>query len=1025
MRRFLTWLVPPAAGDEAHDTTTRFLRGVIVSIVLVIGCLLAARLTLGGGGPRSNSVLAVLLVFFAGLLVSTRWVSPDTVGAAGVLTGWAALTWMAWVGGGVNDGSVAAFAAVILMAGLVRKRLFTTITSGLCLFSVWFLAIAERMEFFRPSSENPLSFAGDVTASALLVTAIVILYSRSMRRSQDRITAELSERVKTEAALRESEARLRHISETITDGIGFAENGVVTDVNPQIADMLGYAPGEMLGREVMEFIAPESRELVKAMVASGSCGPYEYIALRKDGSTFNAECTARNISLMGRSFRATLMRDITGRKTRERMQRLTTEVLQALNLAANLNSLIREMLTLVRSHTGFDAVGLRLRSGDDFPYFEQSGFPDAFVKEERLLCARDGHGNISRDERGRPVLECTCGLVLNGRTDPSLPFFTEAGSFWTSKADDILSMPASSDPRANPRNNCIRAGYQSVALIPLRTPNGIMGLLQLNDRRKGMLTPDLVHRLEDMAASIAMAISRRQTEEQLRESQQRILLHRQQTPLGVIEWDTDFRVTAWNPAAERIFGYSKDEALGRHASELVIPEEAREHVDKVWADLLGQYGGKRSTNENVTKDGCTLICDWFNTPLVDESGNVVGVASLVLDITENRRLETSLQQARKMEAVGQLAGGVAHDFNNMLQAILGHAEMAQMQTAPDDPRRDDIAEILRTGKRAGDLTRQLLAFARKQTVAPRVLDLNDVVEGMLKMLRRLIGENIELVWTPQNGLWPVCIDPSQVDQILANLTVNARDAIEGAGRISISVANFVADENSCAWHADITPGNYVVMEVADTGCGMSAEVLSHLFEPFFTTKVLGKGTGMGLATVYGIVKQNNGFVDVESEPAKGASFRVYLPARENPALPNQEQEDRHHIPRARGETVLLVEDDPSILAMETRMLEKLGYKVIEADDPARAITIAAGHQGRIDLLISDVVLPHMSGRKMADRIRADRPDTALLFISGYAAEELSRENGADNDFEFLQKPFSLEALAVQVRRALSGHDAAR
>ncbi|MBI5548245.1 MAG: PAS domain-containing protein [Deltaproteobacteria bacterium] len=384
---------------------------------------------------------------------------------------------------------------------------------------------------------------------------------------------------------------------------------------------------------------------------------------------------------------------------------------------------------------------------------------------------------------------------------------------------------------------------------------------------------------------------------------------------------------------------------------------------------------------------------------------------------EKARLEGQLQQSQRMESVGRLAGGVAHDFNNMLGAILGHAELAMEQVAPELPLYDDLVEIQKAARRSADLTRQLLAFARKQTVAPKVLDLNMTVDGMLKMLQRLIGEDIHLSWKPDAQLWPVKVDPSQIDQILANLCVNARDAIADVGEITIETGNSTFDAEYCSVHADVVPGEYVRLAVSDTGTGMDRETLSHLFEPFFTTKGVGEGTGLGLATVYGAVKQNNGFVHVDSEPGRGTTFTIYLPR--NSAECRDAEAAVATEPTLRGhETVLVVEDEPAILSLAKRMLGRQGYGVLAAGSPSEALRLAGEYQGAIHLLMTDVVMPGMNGRDLAKSLLVLHPSLKCLFMSGYTANVIAHHGVLGDKVSFIEKPFSMSELAAKVRAAL-------
>jgi len=410
-------------------------------------------------------------------------------------------------------------------------------------------------------------------------------------------------------------------------------------------------------------------------------------------------------------------------------------------------------------------------------------------------------------------------------------------------------------------------------------------------------------------------------------------------------------------------------------------------------------------------------------PIRDKDGHVTGVIEYVKDITERVRaeqerekLQSRLVQSQKMESVGRLAGGVAHDFNNMLGVILGHAELAMHQVGPHSPIYEDLEEILKAGRRSADLTRHLLAFARKQTVSPKVLDLNDMVNGMLNMLRRLIGEDIDLSWMPGKRLWLTRIDPAQIDQVLANLCVNARDAISGVGRVGIETGNVTVDEGHSRKHVGLRPGDYVMLTVSDDGRGMDEKTLQSLFEPFFTTKDMGVGTGLGLATVYGIVKQNNGFIYVDSKPGKGTTFKIYLPRTQEKA----EKEERADAPPASGgtETVLLVEDEASILNLNKTVLERSGFLVLAARTPGEALALAERNSEPIHILVTDVVMPEMNGKELKTRIQTLKPNIKVLYISGYPDNVIVHRGILERDVSFLQKPFTIDSLVAKVREVL-------
>jgi two-component system, cell cycle sensor histidine kinase and response regulator CckA len=397
---------------------------------------------------------------------------------------------------------------------------------------------------------------------------------------------------------------------------------------------------------------------------------------------------------------------------------------------------------------------------------------------------------------------------------------------------------------------------------------------------------------------------------------------------------------------------------------------------------------------------------------------------IAVDITERKRaeeerekLQAQLLQSQKLEAVGILAGGVAHDFNNMLGAIIGYAELTMSGMDPKDPFRKNLHRILDAAQRSGNLTRQLLAFARKQNIEPVLFDLNKAIEAILKMIRRLIGENIELAWLPGAGSFNVKMDPSQFDQILLNLCVNARDAITDVGRITIETETVSLDDAYCQTNAEFLPGQYVLLAVSDNGSGMNKETLDHIFEPFFTTKETGKGTGMGLATVYGIVKQNQGLINVYSESGWGTTFRVYLPLSDIETVEGKVRTDEK-IPLSRGETILIVEDESALLELSMMMLQNLGYEVLSAETPSEAIRILKENRSEISLFITDVVMPEMNGRDLAEQLRKIQPGIKHLFMSGYSADVIGHQGILDRGVDFIQKPFGLKDLAVKIRAVL-------
>ncbi len=512
----------------------------------------------------------------------------------------------------------------------------------------------------------------------------------------------------------------------------------------------------------------------------------------------------------------------------------------------------------------------------------------------------------------------------------------------------------------------------------------------------------------------------KQVEKVVRESEERFskAFSSSPAPLTISNIGTG-RYIDVNDQWMKMLGYTKQEAIGHTSYELKIWKDP--DVRNRMMHILEKSGSFAEEHvEFINKSGEIREVLW-SAEVINLAGTKA-MLSLFYDFTDKKKaedektkLQSQLLQAQKLEAVGRLAGGLAHDYNNMLGVIIGHTELALLKENEQSAAHNHLVEINNAAKRSGELTQQILAFARRQTVAPKVLNLNDAVNATLKMLKVLLGEDIELNWIPGKEIYQTKIDPSQFDQLLVNLSVNARDAINGVGRITIETQSAVLDEASCLTKPYFNPGDYAVIIVSDNGSGMDEETQSKIFEPFFTTKGIGKGTGLGLATVYGIVKQNNGFINVYSELGRGTTFKVYLPSCLDLEVEDKETEV---VLFSRGETVLIVEDEVALLQVNSTMLSGLGYNVITAGSPSEAVRLGQENAGAIDLLLTDVVMPDMNGRELLQEMVKSNPNMRCLFTSGYTANVISHHGVLDSGVQFIQKPFTLNGLAKKVREAL-------
>ncbi len=596
------------------------------------------------------------------------------------------------------------------------------------------------------------------------------------------------------------------------------------------------------------------------------------------------------------------------------------------------------------------------------------------------------------------------GVALPGRV------WERAAPVWV---EDVTAYPQS--PRAAV---AARLGLHAAVAFPVLHGAEILGVLEFFSRAIRPPDDELMQMMSAVGAQVGHFLERRRQEDALRAGEERYRRITETSAEGIVTLDADGRITFANGRMARLLGLAPEEMTGRPLLDFVHPEGRA--AAAAWLRHTRQGYEEQGDLRFRTRDGKTLWALVAAVPLPDDARGQAGTLAMVSDVTARRELESRYLQAQKMEAVGRLAGGIAHDFNNLLTVIGGCGELL----ARTLPKGSDAAELVREIREAGDraamLTRQLLTFSRKQPRVVEVLDLNEVVKRVQKMLRRILGEDIEQAVALEPALGRVNADPGQIEQVIVNLAVNARDAMPEGGTFTLRTANAHLDEDYARLRPGVRPGWYVQLSVTDTGCGMDEETRLRLFEPFFTTKGPEKGTGLGLATVYGIVQQSGGHIDLVSEPGRGTTFHIYLP-RSKASLSPEEAALGAGAARGGAETVLVVEDEDAVRSVIRRALQGAGYTVLEARGGADAIRLAEQHGGPIHLLLTDVVMPGLNGRQVAERVTALRPGARVLFVSGYTDDTLVRHGVHGEGLAFLQKPFTAEALNRKVRELLDAN----
>jgi PAS domain S-box-containing protein len=803
------------------------------------------------------------------------------------------------------------------------------------------------------------------------------------------IYEDITERREAQRAQRQAEEKLSQLFENAVEGIFRASvDGQLLSVNPALARMCGYAsPAEMILsiRDMSQdlYADPQARaEFQHRMAEHGSVESFEYQLRRKDGARIWVSENARVVRVSNGEIVAYegTMEDITERKRAELERQVTFEIIHAVNVTDNLDDLLylvhQALKKVLYAENCFVALYEPSSGMFHFPFFIDQ-FDEAPPPQQ-----------VGRS--------CTAYVYRTGRA---------------------MLIPQQMFDQLAEQGEVELVGTPSPAWLgaPLRTPAATIGVLVVQHyENEAAYTERDLEFLVSVGGQIALAIERKRAEEKIRESEARLRVLVEQLPAVLWTVGKDLRFTSALGAGLARLGLKPNQIVG------VSLMEYFETNDQTFLPIAAHRRATRGepVTFHVEWKGGSYTC--HVEPLRTAEGELQGAICMALDITDRKQLEEQLRQAQKMEAVGRLAGGIAHDFNNLLMVIQGYADLLAERLADGDPLRRNAEQIQTASQRATSLTRQLLAFSRKQMLAPKVLSVQSVVAEMEKILRRLIGEDIQLETSSAPDVGLIKADRSQIEQVILNLAVNARDAMPEGGRLTIETANVELDKAAAQPPAVLSPGKYVMLAVTDNGCGMDAETQAHIFEPFFTTKEKGKGTGLGLATVYGIVKQSGGYVWVYSEPGRGTSFKVYLPRIEDePTVRARDgKADARALPRG-SETVLLVEDEKGVRELAREYLELAGYTVIEAEDGHTALELAAMHVGPIQLLMTDVVMPGISGRELAGRVKVIRPEIKILFMSGYTDQAVVHHGILDTDAALLQKPFTMAALAAKLREILN------
>lgn len=1003
--------------------------------------------------------------------------------------------------------------------------------------SPYYTTLAQWAPTPAVSGEPPhwLWVLGGIVGLVALAAGLLVVVRRQVRtctraleQANKDVKRNLAEQTQANERLLASETRYRRLFESAKDGILIlnAGTGQIIDVNPFLRELTGYSHEEFLGKHLWEIGSfkdiAASKEAFHELMAEAYVR-YENLPLEtRNGKRLDVEFVSNIYVENDENVIQCNIRDITERRREESRTALATQVMTTLNRIHDISKLIPDILQQLQEYTDMDAVGIRLREGEDYPYFETRGFPDAFLADEQYLCTRNATGELLHDETGHAILECMCGNILRERTDPSMPFFTTGGSFWTNNSTTLLATASAEARQSRTRDRCNLEGYESVALIPLRSGDEIIGLLQLNDHRPDRFNLETIEFYEKLGNSIGIAIRWKQNAEALRTSEERYRTLVDHVPQKIFLKDENSVYVSCNRSYAEDLGIEPEEIVGKTDFDF----HPRALAEKYRADdkriLAG--GSMEELDEKYVLRGRELWIHTVKTPLMNENGTPAGILGILwditdikraqdeiaalaripnedpypvlriaadgtvlysnaasapllkfwqcaesqtlpdawreriatlletneprhfeiecdkrlyfatfvpippvqyvniycIDVTRERHAERQLRQTEKMRALNLLAGGVAHEFNNQLAVINGFAELSLRKCADNEALASKLRQILKAGQHAAVLTGQLLVYSRSQDVDANVINVNAIIQTLEPMLRRLIGEDIDVHTELAQDLGDAEVDQGQFSDALINLASNARDAMPTGGTLTLATENVKVGKEVLGDEDPIRPGLYVKVSMKDTGIGMDASTLARLFEPFFTTKPIGKGTGLGLSMVYGVIKKANGKIFVESQPNHGTTVSILLPHVEKAGTketPDTSIDIKQAMPKG-TETILVVEDEEMVYNYIRTCLEGVGYTVLGAESGDKALQMLEQEHPVIHVVLSDVVMPGMHGFEFIKRLKIVYPDVKVLYLSGYSKDDVERRAETDSDVPILKKPVTPVELTKAVRAIL-------